>query len=132
MLRRKKISPCFVLQSKHPVQPTKGARPKAAQPRPKKKKEKKEKKEMPITTDQQRRRSLATATSTKDHPPSSETPKRRYQSTPPRRDATMTTLLPRVSPGTRRGKRKGSPDALTTRENLIHRNLATARVKKAR
>ena len=67
---------------------------------------------MPITADRQKRRSLATAASTGDRPPSSETPKRRYQSTPPRRDATMTTLLPRVSPGTRRGERKGSPDAL--------------------
>ena len=81
--------PRFVLQSKHPIQPTIGAGAKAAQPRPK------VKKQMPITADRQRRRSLATAASTEDRPPSSETLKRRYQSTPPRRDVTMTTLLPR-------------------------------------
>ena len=34
-------------------------------------------------------------------------PERRYQSTPPGRDATMTTLLPRVSPGTQRGEEEG-------------------------
>ena len=45
-------------------------------------------------------------------PLGSKTPKRRHQSTPPRRIVTMTTLLPRVSPGTRQGERKGSPDAL--------------------
>ena len=67
---------------------------------------------MPITADRQKRRSLVTAASTRDHPPSSKTPKCLYPTTPPRRDATMTTLLPRVSPGTRRGERKGSPDAL--------------------
>ena len=46
------------------------------------------------------------------HPLGSKTPKRRHLSTPSRRIATMTTLLPRVSPGTRRCERKGSPDAL--------------------
>ena len=56
-------------------------------------------------------RSLVTAASTGDRPPSSEAPKRRYQSTPPRRKATMTTLLPRVSPihGEERGRVASTP-----------------------
>ena len=102
----KKGFPRFVLQSNHPIQPTICAGAEAAQSRPK------EKKQMPITADRQKRRSLATAASTGNRPPSSETPKRRYQPTPPRRDVTMATLLPRVSPSTQRGERKGSPDAL--------------------
>ncbi|XBI26684.1 hypothetical protein VPH35_051335 [Triticum aestivum] len=45
-----------------------------------------------------KRRSLVAAAPTGDLPPDSEPPKHRYQSTPPRRNATKTTLLPRVSP----------------------------------
>ncbi|EMS60323.1 hypothetical protein TRIUR3_26907 [Triticum urartu] len=47
-----------------------------------------------------------------DLPLDSKTPKRQHLSTPPRRTATMMMLPPRVSLGTRRGERKGSPDAL--------------------
>ncbi|XP_044358760.1 translation initiation factor IF-2 [Triticum aestivum] len=67
---------------------------------------------MPTTADRRKRRSFTTTAPTEDLPPSSKAPKHRYQSAPPRRTATMTTLLPRVSPGTRRGERKGRPDAL--------------------
>ena len=109
----KKGFPLLCIQSNQPNHPTIGAGAETAQSRPKEKKEKIQEKQMPTTADRRkRRRSLVAAAPTGDRPPSSETPKRRYQSTPPRRDATMTTLLPRVSPGTRRGKRKGSPDAL--------------------
>ena len=55
------------------------------------------------------------------HPLGSKTPKRRHQSTPPRRIATMTTLLPRVSPGTRRGERKRSPRRPPGRTGGTHR-----------
>ena len=61
-----------------------------------------------------------------DLPLGSKTPERRHLSTPPRRIATMTTLLPRVSPGTRRGERKGSADALP--EGQVAPTGATASV----
>ena len=54
-------------------------------------------------------------------PLGTKTPKRRHLSTPPRRIATMTTLLPRVFPGTRRGERKGSPRRPPGRSGGTHR-----------
>ena len=57
----------------------------------------------------------------RDLPLGSKTPKRRHLSTPPRRIATMTTLLPRVSLGTRRGERKGSPRRPPGRPRGTHR-----------
>ena len=53
-------------------------------------------------------------------PLDSKTPKRRHLSTPPRRIATMTTLLPSVSPGTRQGERKGSPRRPPERSGGTH------------
>ena len=57
----------------------------------------------------------------RDLPLGSKNPKRRHLSTSPRRIATMMTLLARVSPGTRRGERKGSPRRPPERSGGAHR-----------
>ena len=105
----KKGFPRFVFQSNQPIHSRIGAGAEAAQSHPKETKEKQQEKRMLTTADRWKRRSFTTTAPTEDLPPSSKAPKHRYQSAPPRRTATRTTLLPRVSPGTRRGERKGRP-----------------------
>ena len=67
---------------------------------------------MLTTADRRKRRSFTTTAPTEDLPPSSKAPKHRYQSAPPRRTATKTTLLPRVSPVHDEGRGRVAPDAL--------------------